>query len=34
MIVEPLNLWSLWVPVVLLALVGAIALYFVSITDR
>ncbi len=30
---EPLSLWSLWVPLLLLGLVGAAAIYFVRVSD-
>lgn len=32
--IDPLSYWSLWVPLVLLGTVVAIALYFVRISDR
>lgn len=32
--IDPLNYWSLWVPLLLLGMIGAIALYFLSISEQ
>ncbi|MGG6295853.1 hypothetical protein ACQ4M4_15805 [Leptolyngbya sp. AN02str] len=31
LVIKPLNLWSLWVPIALLGLIIAIAIYFVRL---
>jgi hypothetical protein len=33
-LIDPLNAWSLWVPLLLLLLIGLAAVYFVKVSSR
>jgi hypothetical protein len=33
-LIDPLNPWSLWVPLLLLLLIGLAAVYFVRVSSR